>query len=80
LWHAADRDALGPLLDAVTASTEPTPAEVSANRGDYCSKANLVDLAGRGIHGTSPPAAASLCIETRAHMGELHRKREFRTS
>ena len=48
--NAADHDALGPLLDAVTTNTEATPAEVSADSG-YCSEANLVDLAGRGIRG-----------------------------
>jgi transposase len=47
---AADQDALGPLLDAVTANTEATPAEVSADSG-YCSEANLADLAERGIRG-----------------------------
>ena len=41
---------MGPLLDAVTANTEATPAEVSADSG-YCSEANLVDLGGRGIRG-----------------------------
>jgi IS5 family transposase len=48
--NAADHDALGPLLDAVTANTGATPAEVSADSG-YCSEANLADLAGRGIRG-----------------------------
>jgi len=48
--NAADHDALGPLLDAVSTNTEATPAEVSADSG-YCSEANLVDLAGRGIRG-----------------------------
>jgi len=48
--NAADHGALGPLLDAVTTNTEATPAEVSADSG-YCSEANLVDLAGRGIRG-----------------------------
>jgi len=47
---AADQDALRPLLNAVTANTEATPAEVSADSG-YCSEANLADLAGRGIRG-----------------------------
>jgi transposase len=47
---AADQDALGPLLDAVTANTETTPVEVSADSG-YCSEANLADLASRGIRG-----------------------------
>ena len=48
--NAADQDALAPLLDAVTANTGVTPAEVSADSG-YCSEANLADLAGRGIRG-----------------------------
>jgi transposase len=48
--NAADQDALTPLLDAVTANTEATPAEVSADSG-YCSEANLADLAERGIRG-----------------------------
>jgi transposase len=48
--NAADQDALAPLLDAVTANTEATPAEVSADSG-YCSEANLADLSGRGIRG-----------------------------
>ena len=48
--NAADQDALGSLLDAVTTNTEATPAEVSADSG-YCSEANLADLAGRGIRG-----------------------------
>ena len=48
--NAADQDALAPLLDAVTANTEATPAEVSADSG-YCSEANVADLAGRGIRG-----------------------------
>jgi transposase len=47
---AADHDALAPLLDAVTANTEATPAEVSADSG-YCSEANLAELAERGIRG-----------------------------
>jgi Transposase DDE domain len=48
--NAADQDALGPLLDAVTTNTGATPAEVSADSG-FCSEANLADLAGRGIRG-----------------------------
>ena len=48
--NAADHDALVPLLDAVTADTGATPAEVSADSG-YCSEANLADLAERGIRG-----------------------------
>jgi transposase len=48
--NASDQDALGPLLDAVTANTEATPTEVSADSG-YCSEANLADLAERGIRG-----------------------------
>ncbi|QDD97190.1 IS1182 family transposase [Roseomonas mucosa] len=48
--NASDQDALGPLLEAVTANTEATPAEVSADSG-YCSEANLADLARRGIRG-----------------------------
>jgi len=48
--NAADQDALAPLLDAVTANTGVTPAEVSADSG-YCSEANLADLARRGIRG-----------------------------
>jgi hypothetical protein len=47
---AADQDALGPLLNAVTANTGATPAEVSADSG-YCSEANLADLDERGIRG-----------------------------
>jgi transposase len=46
----SDHDGLGPLLDAVAANTKTTPAEISADSG-YCSEANLVDLAGRGIPG-----------------------------
>src|SRR4029453_18834323 len=57
--NAADHDALGPLLDAVTANTEATPAEVSADNG-YCSEANLVETSpGAGSAATSPPAAPS---------------------
>src|SRR5215213_3572883 len=48
--NAADQDALGPLLDAVTTNTGATPAEVSADSG-FCSETNLADLAGRGIRG-----------------------------
>ncbi len=48
--NAADQDALSPLLDAVTANTGATPAEVSADSG-YCSEANLANLAARGIRG-----------------------------
>ncbi|SDE51613.1 transposase, partial [Belnapia rosea] len=48
--NASDQDALAPLLDAVTANTSTTPAEVSADTG-YCSEANLADLAERGIRG-----------------------------
>ena len=48
--NAADHDALRPLLDAATANTAATPAEVSADSG-YCSEANLADLAERGIRG-----------------------------
>jgi hypothetical protein len=48
--NAADHDALAPLLDAVTANTEATPAEVSADSG-YCSEANLAHLNRRGIRG-----------------------------
>jgi transposase len=48
--NAADHDALGPLLDAVTTNTEATPAEVSADSG-FCSEANLADLTERGIRG-----------------------------
>ena len=48
--NASDQDALAPLLDAVTANTSTTPAEVSADSG-YCSEANLADLAERGIRG-----------------------------
>src|ERR671910_151449 len=48
--NAADQDGLAPLLDAVAANTEATPAEVSADSG-FCSEANLADLAGRGIRG-----------------------------
>ena len=48
--NASDQDGLGPLLDAVAANTEATPAEVSADSG-FCSEANLADLAGRGIRG-----------------------------
>jgi transposase len=48
--NASDQDALGPLLNAVTANTSTTPAEVSADSG-YCSEANLADLAERGIRG-----------------------------
>ncbi len=48
--NAADHDALGPLLDAVTANTEATPTEISADSG-YCSEANLADLNRRGIRG-----------------------------
>lgn len=46
--NAADQGALAPLLDALTANTQTTPAKVSADSG-YCSEANLADLAGRGI-------------------------------
>lgn len=48
--NAADQDALAPLLDALTANTGATPAEVSADNG-YCSEANLADLGRRGIRG-----------------------------
>lgn len=48
--NASDQDALGPLLDAVTANTGATPTEVSADSG-YCSETNLADLAERGIRG-----------------------------
>lgn len=48
--NASDQDALGPLLDAVTANTGVTPTEVSADSG-YCSEANLADLDRRGIRG-----------------------------
>ena len=48
--NASDHDALGPLLDAVTANTSATPAEVSADSG-FCSEANLADLAARGVRG-----------------------------
>ena len=45
-----DQDGLAPLLDAVAANTEATPAEVSADSG-FCSETNLADLAKRGIRG-----------------------------
>jgi len=48
--NASDQDALGPLLDALTANTETTPTEVSADSG-FCSEANLADLAERSIRG-----------------------------
>jgi transposase len=48
--NAADQDASGPLLEAVTANTEATLAEVSADCG-YCSEANLADPNKRGIRG-----------------------------
>ncbi len=48
--NAAEQDALGPLLDAITANTEAMPTKVSADSG-YCSEANLADLAERRISG-----------------------------
>ncbi|WP_408735123.1 hypothetical protein [Belnapia moabensis] len=56
--NASDQDALTPLLDAVTANTSTTPAEISADSG-YCSEANLPTSPSAASAATSPPAVPS---------------------